>query len=29
VDIEYIDNGKKETLEGDVVLVAAGRRAYT
>ncbi len=29
VDIEYIDTGKKETLESDVVLVAAGRRAYT
>lgn len=29
VDIEHIDTNKKETLESDVVLVAAGRRAYT
>lgn len=29
VDIEHIDSGKKETIESDVVLVAAGRRAYT
>lgn len=29
VDIENIDTNKKETIEGDYLLVAAGRRAYT
>jgi dihydrolipoamide dehydrogenase len=29
VDLEYVDDGKKETLDCDVVLVAVGRRPYT
>lgn len=29
VDIEYIDSGKKETVDCDTVLLAIGRRAYT
>jgi dihydrolipoamide dehydrogenase len=29
VDIEFSETGKKETHDCDVVLVAAGRRAYT
>jgi len=29
VDLDFPDTGKKETHDCDVVLVAAGRRAYT
>jgi len=29
VEVECIDTGKREQIESDVVLVAAGRRAYT
>jgi dihydrolipoamide dehydrogenase len=29
VDIESAEGGNKSTLDGDVVLVSTGRRAYT